>query len=182
MILSRNIPFRAETFVRRCTDDVMRGRYAPTENGYLEYLIGETERRYPRLLQYIRVLDRATGKPRFYADADHIVPRSVWGILMFGTLDRGRSGASYNVLSNLFWRDRKWNQEEDLVFIQSIRQEARGVRLASRDGLAWREKWIEIFLRTKRDEGLLFAGDLIDPLALDALHAPEEHSNWLHRG
>jgi hypothetical protein len=182
MILSKNIPFRAETFIRRCTDDVLQGRYAPGPDDYLEYLVAETERRYARLMHYIRVLDRDTGKPRFYADADHIIPKSVWGILMFGLLARGRSGASFNVLSNLFWRERDWNRKDDHFAIQTIFSEVKKVQLTSRAGVAWRVKWIEIFLRTKRDEGLLFAGDLIDPLALDEMRAAERHSNWLNRG
>jgi len=32
-------------------------------------------------MQYIRVPDRKTGEPRFSAQADHIIPREVWGIL-----------------------------------------------------------------------------------------------------
>ena len=71
---------------------------------------------------------------------------------------------------------------DDAPAIRAIRSEAQSKRLASRDGIAWREKWIEIFLRTKRDEGLLFAGDLVDPFTLDELEAPEKHSNWMSRG
>lgn len=99
MILSKNIRFTAETFVRRCTEDVLAGRYAPNDDAYLSFLIAETEKRpqYRNLMTYIRVLDRTTGEPRFSADADHIVPRSVWGILMFGFIEPGRCGTSFNV-------------------------------------------------------------------------------------
>jgi hypothetical protein len=181
MILSKNIPFRAATFVRRCTDDVLRGRYAPAPDAYLSFLIEQTEKRNRKLIEYIRVVDRSTGQPRFSADADHIIPKSVWGILMFGFIEPGKCGTSFNVLSNLFWRDRQWNQRDDGSAIRVILSEAKSIRLASRAGIAWREKWIEIFLRTKRDEGLLFAGDLVDPFMLDELQAPEEHSNWMSR-
>lgn len=63
MILSKNIPFTAETFVRRCTEDVLAGRYAPNDDAYLSFLIAETEKRpqYRNLMTYIRVLDR-TGR------------------------------------------------------------------------------------------------------------------------
>lgn len=113
MILSRNIPFHANTFIRRCTEDVLNHRYAPDPDGYLSFLIEQTERRYSKLMQYIRIPDRKTGKPRFSADADHIIPKRVWGILVLGVPDPERCGTSFNVLSNLFWRDRKWNMEND---------------------------------------------------------------------
>jgi len=41
MIHSRAIPFTAEKFIRRCTDDVAQKRYAPGER-YLDYLIEVT--------------------------------------------------------------------------------------------------------------------------------------------
>lgn len=181
MILSKNIPAKPATFVNRCTDDVLTGRYAPTPDGYLEYLITETERRHKKLMQYIMVLDRATGQARFSADADHIIPRSVWDVLMFGFAEYGKCGVSFNVLSNLFWRDRQWNQKEDHSLIRNILSEAKSVQLGSKDGLAWRAKWIEIFLNTKRDEGLLFAGELVNPFAFDEMESANEHSNWLNR-
>lgn len=182
MILSQNIPVKAETFVRRCTDDVMRGRYAPNPDAYHQYLERETEKRYPKVLAYLRVLDRESGGQRYSADVDHIIPRSVWRILMFGFIEPGKCGAAAGVLSNLFWRDIRWNRGEDMPLIDHIRGEAQSVRLDSRAGMAWRANKIEFFLRTKREEGLPFAGDVMDPLALDGLHAARRDSNWLNRG
>lgn len=182
MILSKNIPWRAETFVRRCTDDVMSGRFAPDPDGYLVYLEAETQKRYPKVLSYLRVLDRESGKARYLADADHIIPRAVWSILLFGFIEPGKCGTSPNVLSNLFWRDLKWNRGHDRALIDHVRAEAASVRLTSAAGLRWRADKIELFLRTKREEGLPFVGDLIDPAALDELPAPDRHSSWLNRG
>src|SRR5215472_270852 len=72
--------------------------------------------RYPSLYTYVKVLDRRTGDPRFSADADHIIPKSVWNILMPATL-RGQPGDKFpcysGVLSNLFWRDKKFNRNDD---------------------------------------------------------------------
>jgi hypothetical protein len=184
VILSANIPFRADTFVRRCTDDVLRGRFAANPRDYLSFLIAETEKRaqYRKVLDYIRVLDRERGDQRFYADADHIIPQSVWNILMFGFIDPGRCGTAVNVLSNLFWRDLRWNRGSDQPLIDAVLAEAKSVRLGTRPGVAWRVRQIEMFLRTKREEGLPFPGDLVDPRALDELRGPERHSNWLRRG
>ena len=81
MIHSRSIPFTAEKFVSACKDDVALGRYAPSGD-YLEFLIKFTRRKDPRLLSFIRVLDRSTGQPRYFAEADHIVPQAVWFLLM----------------------------------------------------------------------------------------------------
>jgi hypothetical protein len=182
MITAKKIPLQAPAFIRSCTNDVMRGRFAASEDGYLDFLVAETEKRDKRLLNYLRVWDRAAGQARFSADADHIVPRSVWGILMFGFLDRGRAGTSFNVLSNLFWRDRMWNQANDQLAISIIKSEATTVELHSRAGLEWRRKWIEIFLRTKHDEGFQLDADFVDPIALDDLTGPDGGSNWLNRG
>jgi hypothetical protein len=152
MIVSENIPFTAKTFLQRCTEDVMNGRIAPTPDSYLSFLEAETEKRprYRPLLNYLKVLDRSTGEPRYCADADHIIPIEVWGILMFGFLEPGQCGRSFNVLTNLFWRDRQWNRGIDQQAIKIISIEAPTKRLNSQEGFAWRQEWIERFLRTKR--------------------------------
>jgi hypothetical protein len=183
MIHSRSIPMSARTFVKRCTDDVLRGRYATTPDGYLEYLVAETRKRDKRLLDYLRVLDRQSGKPRYSAEADHIIPRSVWPILMFGLIEPGRSGTSFNVLSNLFWRDPDCNRGYDRFAIDAIKGELakRPVKLNSSEGVKWREKWIEIFLTTKHDEGVMFPGELMEPHKFDEFAAADEQSNWLSR-
>lgn len=182
MILSKNIPKRADVFIRRCTADVAADRCA-RDGEYLAYLESETARRYPRLMPFIRVVGRASGKPRYYAQADHIIPRSVWNVLMFGELRTREPSSAVNVLSNLFWRGEHENRAFDQRQILLLRNEARGVRLATTDGLAWRRRWIEIFLNLKREEGLPFPGDFVDPTELDALQAPSpDHSSWLHRG
>lgn len=150
MILSRRIPFRAETFIKRCADDVLEGRFCSDLDGYRDYLLAETARRHKALLNYLTVVDTTTGRPRVAADADHIIPRSVWNILMLGLLDRTRP-ASANVLSNLFWRDPQWNRGNDYSAIQTVWSEAKSGALAGPDGIRWRKMWIEIFLRTKRE-------------------------------
>jgi hypothetical protein len=182
MILSKNIPMNADTFLKRCTADVLQGRYAPGPDDYLEYLMMETERRYPSLMTYLRVPDRNAGEQRHSADADHIIPRSVWSTLMFGFVTPLNNGNSYNVLSNLFWRAPDWNRQIDRQSIDIIRTEARSMRLNTAAGQEWRRKWIEIFLRTKHDEGLLFAGEVVDPFQFDRMESAGKHSNWLNRG
>jgi hypothetical protein len=174
---------KAATFVKKCTDDVLRGHYAATANAYLEYLIEETRKRDPELLAYIRVLDRESGKPRYSAEADHIIPRSVWGILMFGLAEPGSSGTSFNVLSNLFWRDPNCNRGYDQFAIEAIKGELvkKSIQLNSLEGVKWREKWIEVFLTTKHDEGLMFPGELMEPHKFDVFAAADGQSNWLNR-
>jgi hypothetical protein len=183
MIHSRSIPMKATTFVRRCTDDVLQGRYAKTPDGYLEYLVDETRKRDKALLAYLCVLDRQSGKPRYSAEADHIVPRSVWTILMFGLVEPGSNGSSFNVLSNLFWRDPDCNRRYDHFAIEAIKGELakRSLKLNSSEGVTWREKWIEIFLTTKHDEGVMFPGELMEPHKFDEFAAADEQSNWLSR-
>ena len=58
MILSQDIPLDAKTFIQHCTSDVLERRYAASSDGYLEYLIAETEKRNKPLLEYVRVVDK----------------------------------------------------------------------------------------------------------------------------
>ena len=182
MIRGENIPLTSEEFVKHCTDDVLNGRYAKSPDAYLKFLEEETEKRDKLYMDYLRIVDRQSGHRRFSADADHIIPQSVWGILMFGFLEPGKCGTSFNVLSNLFWRDPEFNRKEDALAIRLVKSEAPSVRLSSRKGFAWRKKWIEIFIGTKRPEGKAFPGYSVDPAILDRLPAADEQSNFMNRG
>jgi hypothetical protein len=182
VILSSNIPLNASTFIARCTQDMMTGRFAQTPDGYRDYLIVETRRRNRGLLRYLHIPDSANITPQYSADADHIIPQSVWPILMFGFPNPGAPGTAVNALSNLFWRDISWNRGLDQPLIEHVTNEAGGIQLASAAGIVWRERWIEIFLRTKHDEGLLFPGELLDPFSFDDMLGTERESNWLNRG
>jgi hypothetical protein len=63
----------------------------------------------------------------------------------------------------------------------AILAESASIRPPSPKGIDWRRKWIEIFLSAKRDEGLLFSGDLMDPHALDRIQAAPNDSNRMNR-
>jgi hypothetical protein len=181
VILSRNIPLTTPTFIRRCTDDLLNSRYAPTRNGHRDYLIAETRRRNPKLLSYLRIPDSENKTVQYAADVDHIIPQAVWDILMFAFLPPSNPNASsFNVLSNLFWRDISWNRGLDAQCIHQIETEARTIQLNSRAGHEWRTRWIEIFLTTKHDEGLLFPGEILDPFSFDDMLSPDG-SNWLNQ-
>jgi len=69
----------------------------------------------------------------------------------------------------------------DRSSIRTIVEESASVRPASPKGIDWRRKWIEVFLRTKRDEGLLFADDLMHLHAFDHVQATPSDSNWMKR-
>jgi hypothetical protein len=58
--------------------------------------------------------------------------------------------------------------------------EAKRIGRHTPDARQWAEKWIQFFLDTKRDEGMLFAGVLLDPLTLDRrVFAAHVGTNWL---
>jgi hypothetical protein len=181
MILSENIPARASTFLARCRRDVLHGRFAGNPDAYLEFLIQASQAADPRILEYLRVMDRATGEPRYYGEADHIVPRAVWVTLMPHDLLGPRAPDGYSaVLSNLFWRDPHFNATCDQPLIGHIREESRRVSRHTPQGRQWAEGWIQFFLDTKRDEGMLFAGIPVDPLTLDKrIFAAHVGTNWL---
>jgi hypothetical protein len=181
MIRSRSIPLTAPRFITACKDDVALNRYAPAGD-YLEYLIKVTKSRDSRLLSFIRVHDRRTGKPRYFAEADHIVPRAVWNLLMTDVVEPGNGARACDVISNLFWRDPHFNKSNDQQTIDLVRSEAaaRSFKPNSTAGIDWRRKWIEILLRTKHDEGVMFPGEVLDPRVFDRMVAADEQSNWLN--
>jgi hypothetical protein len=176
MILGSAIPSKPEKFIQNCTNDALIGRYAQPASRYLDYLAEETESRYPSLYRYVKVLDRRTGNARYSADADHIIPKSVWNILMPGNL-RGAPDEKFpaysGVLTNLFWRDKGFNRKDDNLAIKLIKEANQAGSSLDRD------KWISIFLRTKRDEGVLCTADVTDPRKLDELIGPSSKTNWM---
>ena len=181
MIVTKTIPINAQDFIRRCSHDCRLGRYAKDGN-YLDFLIAETGKSHPRLLEYLRVVDRSVGQPRYHAQADHIVPQAVWSILMPSELcgpDRA-DGVFMHALANLFWRGPVENQSLDQEAIRHIRSEASvTLRRPPAKRQEWTAKWIEIFLLTKRDEALVFPGDCVDLSVLDKLPARGSGTNWM---
>jgi hypothetical protein len=164
--------------------DVHLKRFANPAEKYLDYLAKETELRYPALHRHVKVLDRQTGTPRFSADADHIIPKSVWDLLMPGPLSLSSGGpfpVYSGVLSNLFWRDKQFNRRDDNLAIRLVK-EANSATMNADQKQSWREKWITIFLLTKQDEGVLCTADVCDPRKLDELIGPTKHSNWMAYG
>ncbi len=181
MILARFIPSDPEAFISRCNTHVLLGRYAKNPAGYLNYLIACTEKVDPRLLEYLRVLARERGRPRYYGEADHIVPKSVWPRLMpTALIGGGKLDAYSGVLANLFWRDPDFNRKDDQPLIDAIKMEAERHRHRDKEWQAWANKWIQCFLVTKREEGVLFAGVPVSPFDIDRkLYLTDSDSAWL---
>ena len=157
MILSKNIPLDALTFLRNIHRDFQAGLHS---TDYRELLIRETKRRYPGLVEGLADFGRgrtAKGQVRVLADADHIIPRSVWNLLIPVLWNQpGAAPQTPDILSNLFWRAVPFNRGAesrgealDMNSIRIIKNEAKG-----KTTKAWAQKQVEIFLRTKHDEGV----------------------------
>jgi hypothetical protein len=79
-----------------------------------------------------------------------------------------------------FWRGPVENQSFDQEAIRHIRsQAATALRQAPAKRHEWAAKWIELFLLTKRDEALVFPGDLVNLSALDNIPARGSGTNWM---
>lgn len=125
MILSKKIPFTAKKYIAACKRDAIAGNCAKNPDDYLEFLIAATKEKNPRLLEYLRVVDRQTGQPRYYGQADHIVPLAVWAKLMPDYLLGPQKTNGYaGVLSNLFWRDPFFNASCDQPAITHVLTES----------------------------------------------------------
>jgi hypothetical protein len=184
MILGTDIPLDADVFVGSCLADARVDRRATPADKYLDYLANETQKLYPMLFRFVKVLDRETGTPRFNADADHIVPKSVWNLLMPDELI-GLPGEKFpgysGVISNLFWRDIQFNRKDDNLAIRLVK-ESSSTRMSKKELAGWKKKWISIFIATKHDEGVLCTADKTDPHKLDELVGPSRGTNWMAYG
>jgi hypothetical protein len=159
MILSKNIPLYVKTFLNNIRRDFRAGAYAEDYRGLL---IRETRMRYPGLVEGLGDLGRGPtrrGEVRVLADADHIIPRSLWAILIPPAWNLpGTPPATPNILSNLFWRTVTCNRGApsrgealDHAWINHIKAEAQaGVNPTAH----WANRYIQMFLQTKHDEGV----------------------------
>jgi hypothetical protein len=167
MILSKNIPLNADTFLANIKRDIDHGLQA---GDYRALLIRETRLRYPGLIEGLSDHGQnRRGGVRVLADADHIVPRAVWSVLIPPIWNLpGQPPTSPDILSNLFWRTVTYNrgaatrgEAVDLPWILHIKAEAPG-----KASPAWARQYVEMFLRTKHDEGVNVDVP-IDPHRLD---------------
>jgi hypothetical protein len=157
MILSRNIPLNAYAFL----SNIQRDFYAQLfSSNYRGLLIGETKRRYPGLVEGLADLGHGRtnkGQVRVLADADHIIPTSLWNILIPLVWNlSGTPPTTPDILSNLFWRTVSFNRGSetrgealDQPWIRQIKNEAK-----SKTSRQWAQRHVEMFLRTKHDEGV----------------------------
>jgi len=157
MILSRNIPLNAYVFLGNIQRDFHARLYS---SNYRELLIGETKRRYPGLVEGLADLGHGRtnkGQVRVLADADHIIPTSLWNILIPLVWNlSGTPPTTPDILSNLFWRTVSFNRGAetrgealDQPWIRQIKNEAK-----SKTSRQWAQRHVEMFLRTKHDEGV----------------------------
>lgn len=179
MITASQIPATAAAFITRCQAHLQQGLYPSNAGSYRAFLIQHTRQTDPQLLAYIERHDRAPGTQSTFTDADHIVPRSVWQLLMpiqFHTAPEYDS-----LLGNLAWRSIVFNRrhvtatDADEVFesydhhlIQEIQAEASQPANGPHNR-AWADSRIEWFLQTKRLEGNPLSGYYVETARLDSL-------------
>jgi hypothetical protein len=181
MILAKQIPIHAQDFIRRCATDCRLGRYA--RDGDYRFLLREaTKKSHKGLLEYLQRHDAKEGEAKYWAEVDHIIPQAVWTLLMPPEV-RGPDrpdGCFMHVLSNLFWRGPNENRSFDQSLISVTQDEGRiYARKPPRERQEWAGSRIEIFLRTKHDEALVFPGDHIDPSRFRNMEARGTGTNWM---
>ena len=156
MILSRNIPLNVQAFL----NNTYRDFHAGLHGDYRALLIRETRTRYPGLVEGLADLGRGRtrrGEVRVIADADHIVPRSLWKILIPPVWNLpGAPPLTPDILSNLFWRTVPFNRGAesrgealDQSWIRHIKAESK-----TKASKQWAQQYLLMFLRTKHDEGV----------------------------
>jgi len=170
MIISNNIPLNLNTFLTNVRNDYNKGLYSAQ---YRQFLERETRARYPGLVEGLSEPIGGPRRTRVIADADHIVPRSVWSLLIPLAWNLpGPPPPSPDVLSNLFWRtvtcnrgSEKRGEALDQADIRQIQLEAK-----TKTSPDWARFHISRFLRHKHDEGVNI--DLpLDPHRIDRMTA-----------
>ncbi|WP_282606903.1 hypothetical protein [Pelagibius sp. Alg239-R121] len=195
MIMASQIPATAAAFVSRCQAHLQQGLYPSRADGYRAFLIEQTRQRDPQLLFYIERNDRAEGTQGTFTDADHIVPRSVWHLLMpiqFHTAPEYDS-----LLGNLAWRSIVFNRRHvagkkdglimesyDHHLIEQIRLEATRPANGPQNRI-WADSRIEWFLQTKQIESNPLSGYYVETARLDGrdptldVHGYQVPNGWL---
>jgi len=159
MILSRRIPLQPQRFLNRLYQDRQAGLCA---NDYRALLIRETKRQYPGLIEGLSRPGRTRqGLERVIADADHIVPKSLWDTVMPLVWNLGGELPNVNSLSNLFWRTVSNNRGSerrgdafDQSYITEFKRQAKQYPAHTPEAVHWALSVVEFFLRTKHDEGV----------------------------
>jgi hypothetical protein len=154
MIVSRNIPLTLHTFFRNVQIDYDRGMYSGDYRGFLER---ETRKRYPGLVEGLSEAVGSRKGTRVIADADHIVPRSLWATLIPLAWNlAGPPPASPDVLSNLFWRTVTYNRGSEKRGEALDQPDIRRIQFESKTKASaeWARFHILAFLRHKHDEGV----------------------------
>lgn len=164
MITAAQIETDPAAFITRCLGHVTAGMYPASRNGYWDLLMRETP---PELNRYFQRVDRSAGTERTFVDADHIIPRSVWTLLMPTQLTTDPRYES--VLGNLAWRSTVFNQDQntDLPMIEAVRAESTANPRGSPGWQDWSRNWIEMFTSVKQQEGNPLAGYYVNPHTID---------------
>ncbi len=204
MIVPTNIPLDAPEFFERCRTFKRLGTFSK-DGQHLRLLWTSTEelaKRQPEfrgLMEYLRRVAREKGEQRLHADADHIIPKSVWPVLM--PRDLIQPPELCNLICNLCWRDSDFNRDEesDLFWIKVIKSEFLGIKdldvatkrklahnlhkgvikLWSQDWENWASGWVTNFLRVKHDESIPFPGVPIDPFEFHDMVSDRKLETWM---
>lgn len=164
MITAAQIITDPAAFITRCLGHVAGGLYPQSESGYRNFLMSQTP---GDLNAYFQRTDRSPGTQRTFVDADHIIPQSVWPLLMPAQLTADRRYVS--VLGNLAWRSTVFNQDQetDHPMIDEVQREAPAHPPGSGGWQAWSHHWIEMFTSVKQQEGNPLAGYYVNPEMMD---------------
>ncbi len=159
VILSSKIPSNVQLFLNRLYQHQQAKLFS---DDYRALLIRETEQRYPGLIRGLSRTGRTRrGLPRVVADADHIVPRSLWELVMPLAWNLSGSPPPADTLGNLFWRTVRNNRGStkrgdafDQDYITEFKREAKLFPKKTAAATHWAWFVIKFFLETKRIEGV----------------------------
>lgn len=131
-----------QTFVDRAREDMNFQRYPANRDDYRRFFLGHLQKTNPQMMQHLKFISDRSGDALYDADVDHIVPKSVWPLLMPTPLNMN---VYESVLTNLMIRDRLSNRANDLLLINTVKS------LHAQGKLPIEEKarYVELFVELK---------------------------------
>ncbi len=137
-----NAPAVYKYFVACVLDDVAHQRYPDNRNDYREFFLRHLQQTDPQMMEHLRYISERSGNTLYRADVDHVVPRSIWPLLLPPPLNIPNYEC---VLSNLKIRDEFSNRANDQATINEVKRLYKEGELS----LSQKERWVEICLELK---------------------------------
>ena len=129
-------------FVTSIRTDIQQHRYPTDRKQYRDFFLEHLGNSDPEMKQHLAYISPNTGNRLYQGDVDHIVPQSIWQLLLPPPLNFAQYDA---VLSNLMIRDKTNNRANDQALIREVKNLHHQGKLTQSE----KERYVEICIELK---------------------------------